>query len=337
MFFLAVLLSLFLTATTGHAFTALYAFGDSLSDTGRNPAGTNYYMGRFSNGPLWVEYLSTNLGFSYNPSNNFAVAGSTSSNLLIQVTGVPVSSNLRSALFTIESGGNDFIENVDLGSNDVAWAAVISNAVVNVTNTVGILYADGAREFLVGNLLYLSQTPFFDGFTPDEDAYADSKEALYNSQLASALTNLMQQAPGLRVYLADFNQQHTSIMTSPDAYGFTVSSIGALQDTNLSDKSFTGPGADYVYWDSIHPTTKGHALLAALAFQAVGVRLQVGRSGTNMNLTISNIYPSLSYTIQRSTNLTTWSNYQSFTAAGTNATMDLTNLPATKSFYRVGY
>ena len=36
--FTAVLLALFLTATTGYSFTALYAFGDSLSDTGRNPA-----------------------------------------------------------------------------------------------------------------------------------------------------------------------------------------------------------------------------------------------------------------------------------------------------------
>ena len=45
------------------AYDALYAFGDSLTDTGNSPAppGTNYYNGRFSNGPLWVEYMSTNV------------------------------------------------------------------------------------------------------------------------------------------------------------------------------------------------------------------------------------------------------------------------------------
>src|ERR1019366_7944801 len=64
MIFPAFLLTLFLNASTGYSFTALYAFGDSLSDTGRNPAGpaTSYFNGRYSNGPLWVEYLSANLG-----------------------------------------------------------------------------------------------------------------------------------------------------------------------------------------------------------------------------------------------------------------------------------
>ena len=55
------------------AYDALYAFGDSLTDTGREPAEpVLHYNGRWSNGPLWVEYLSERLGFAYNPSNNYA-------------------------------------------------------------------------------------------------------------------------------------------------------------------------------------------------------------------------------------------------------------------------
>ena len=46
-------------------FNAIYAFGDSLSDTGNDfiltgkvaPPGVNYYQGRFSNGPVAFEYL----------------------------------------------------------------------------------------------------------------------------------------------------------------------------------------------------------------------------------------------------------------------------------------
>ena len=85
--FPAVLLALFLTATTGYSFTALYSFGDSLTDTGRTPPSppSSYFNGRYSNGPLWVEYLSAQLGLSYNASNNFAVSGSTTSNLLSQI------------------------------------------------------------------------------------------------------------------------------------------------------------------------------------------------------------------------------------------------------------
>ena len=53
--FSAVWLALFLPATTGYSFTALYVFGDSLSDTGRSPAPAPlYFNGRYSYGPLWV-------------------------------------------------------------------------------------------------------------------------------------------------------------------------------------------------------------------------------------------------------------------------------------------
>ena len=67
------------------AFSALYAFGDSLTDTGNVYLAAPgvplapYYNGRFSNGPLWVEGLANNLGLSINPSvgggTNYAFGG----------------------------------------------------------------------------------------------------------------------------------------------------------------------------------------------------------------------------------------------------------------------
>ncbi len=339
MIFPAVLLALFLNVATGYWFTAVYAFGDSLSDTGRNPpsSSTSYFNGRYSNGPLWVEYLSASLGLPYNAANNFAVSGSTTSDLQSEIAGLTASPNLSSALFTIESGGNDFLDNASLGTNDVAWGVVVSNAVENLTNAIATLYVDGAREFFVLNLANVGQIPFFNSYPANYRVYVGSKVAAFNTQFASAVSNAVQQVPGLRIYLADFNQMISNILSAPAAYGFTVSTIGALQDPNLTDKSFTGPGANYVFWDPVHPTTKGHALLAALAFQRVGVQLNVARNGTNFNLTVNNLYPSLPYTIQSSANLVTWSNYQTFTATNTNAVVTVTNGPGAMSFYRVGY
>jgi thermolabile hemolysin len=339
MIFPTVLLSLFLTVTTGRSFTALYAFGDSLSDTGRFPAtpAQSYFNGRYSNGPLWVEYLSTDLGLPYIAANNFAVSGSTTSDLLSQIAGLPASPKLQTALFTIESGGNDFLDDSGLGTNDTAWSDMVLGAVANFTNAVDVLYTKGAREILVGNLSNIGEIPRFSTFSANYRIYVDLKVALFNSQLASALTNVMQHSPGLRIYLADFNRESSAILNAPASFGFTVSTIGALQDPNLTDKSFTGPGANYVFWDPVHPTTKGHALLAAVAFQCVGVQLNLARNGANLNLTINNLYPSLPYTIQSSANLITWSNYQTFTATTTNAAVILTNGPGTMSFYRVGY
>jgi hypothetical protein len=87
----------------------------------------------------------------------------------------------------------------------------------------------------------------------------------------------------------------------------------------------------------IHPTTKVHAFLATLAFQGVGVQLNLGRNGANFNLTVLNLEPGLPYYIQSSTKLSLWSDSQTLTAASTNATVVMTNRLGAKVFYRVRY
>jgi phospholipase/lecithinase/hemolysin len=338
----ALALAFYLTATGGYSFTALYVFGDSLSDTGRNPppAGTNYYMGRYSNGPLWVEYLSADLGIPYNPSNNFAVSGSTTADLPAQIAGLKGATGLQTALFTLLSGGNDFIANTSTGLvNNAVWGTFITNTVDNLTNAIGELYTNGARHIVVGNLANLAQTPVF--IEDDFGTYSNlvvSKVNLFNQVLYAAVTNEMQQFSGLRLYLLDDNAGLSNVLSAPAAYGFTVTMRGALEDPSLTDKSFNGPGADYVFWDVLHPTTKLDALTASAAFAAVEAELDIVRSGTNFTLDAYNLYPTLPYTIQSSTNLLSWSNYLAFTATSTNTTLTLTNQPGKREmFYRVSY
>lgn len=335
----AVLAILFLPITTGYSFTAVYSFGDSLSDTGRNPAtpATNYFNGRYCNGPLWVEYLSAQLGIPYNTSNNLAFSGSETSNLLSQIAAMPASSNPQSALYTVWSGGNDFIDNASTDLIfDSLWAVTIANAVRNITNAVATLYTNGAREVIVGNLPNVGQTPGASSYGSLTN-YIDSKVQLFNASLGAGVTNLMLIHPGLRIYLMNANQLGTNVTDSPATYGFTVVSIGALQDTNLTDKSFNGPGADYLYWDQIHPTTKLHTLVAAVAYDLVGVGVNLAGNAPVLNLTVSNLYPGFQYSIQGSTNLLTWTNYQTFTAASTNLSLHVTNAAGQGVYYRVAY
>jgi thermolabile hemolysin len=337
--FPVVLLALLLTVTAGKSFTALYVFGDSLSDTGRNPAPpTQYFNGRYSNGPLWVEYLSPELGLPYNPSNNFAVSGSTTSNLLSQISGLTPSANLQSGLFTLISGANDFFINAPvLGVNDPAWGVIVTNAMKNLTNAISALYTNGAREIIVGNLVDIGLAPAFLGSPNGYSNYIDSKVVLFNRLLATGLTNVVKYSPGLRLYALDDNTAFSNIIKSAASLGFTVTTNGALEDPNLIDKSFTGPGANYIYWDEIHPTTKVNVLTAARAFQNVSVQLNIQHNAAGTNLLVSNLYPGLPYTVQSSTNLLAWTDYQTITPVSTNATVAWTNEPGTKVFYRVQY
>ena len=340
--FPAVFAAILLAAANGYSFTALYIFGDSLSDTGRNPpTGTNasnYFDGRFSNGPLWVEYFSTNLGLPYNASNNFAFSGSTTSDLASQVAELPASGNLHSALFAVVSGGNDFLDGArTLGETNSLWSNVVATAVWNISNAVCTLYTNGAREIIVGNLANVGLTPSFNASPAGFGAYVDTKVAAFNTQLATAVTNALQANPGLRIYLANNNLIFGNVLSNAAALGFTVTTNGALEDTKLTDKSFTGPGADYVFWDTVHPTTKVDVITAEATFDLTAVELKLARNGTNLNLTISNLFPSLSYTIQSSSNFITWSNLQTFTATNTNSIVVVTNPPAQKVFYQVSY
>ena len=74
-----LVLSTAVPAVAGH-FARLVAFGDSLSDTGAVfavtqgavPPSPPYYAGRFSNGPVWPEYLGAALSL---PVENFAYGG----------------------------------------------------------------------------------------------------------------------------------------------------------------------------------------------------------------------------------------------------------------------
>ncbi|WP_373538555.1 SGNH/GDSL hydrolase family protein [Chamaesiphon sp.] len=66
-------------------FSQLVVYSDSLSDLGLAfdatggiaPPYGNLTGGRFSNGPLWVEYLAAGLGIATTPNTNFAVGGAT--------------------------------------------------------------------------------------------------------------------------------------------------------------------------------------------------------------------------------------------------------------------
>jgi len=335
--FLVAFAALFLTVTTGYSFTALYSFGDSLTDTGRNPpSGAGYYQGRYSNGPLWVEYLSAMLGIPFNTTNNLAVSGSTTSGLSAQIAGMPAPADPGSALFAVWSGANDFLQSPGNGENDAAWSVTISNAVMNITNAVATLYANGAREVIIANLPNLGQLPIL-STTGAFTNYIDTKVQLFNNTLGTAVTNLMQGYAGLRIYFLDANRETASVYNSPPTIGFTVVSIGALQDSNLVDKSFNGPGENYLFWDPVHPTTKMHARIGALAYSLVGVGLNLAGNATNLNLTVSNLYPGFQYSIQGSTNLATWTNYQTFAAAATNLNVHVTNGPAGAVYYRVLY
>jgi outer membrane lipase/esterase len=342
--------SLLLAAQAAFGFTALYTFGDSLTDTksfAANPP--NYATGRFSNGPLWVEYLSPQLGFSYNSANNSAVAGSVTGTgnilllgLLSQVNKLSAPANASSALFVAWSGGNDFLNNLGAGTNDASWSNVIVSAVNNISNAVNILYGKGARAMIVPNLPDIGKTPSLrNGYSIAFQDYVTGEVIQFNSLLAGALGAIRNSKPSLQILDLDVFTKMTFLGTNIGTYGFSVAITDALDDPALTDKSFTGPGRNYVFWDSVHPTTKSHALLANWFFETLagahGLAIAFTRRAGALNLSLNNLQTAMAYTVQHSTQLPVWTDSLTFKATNGSQTLPEIMTANPGDFFRVKY
>jgi phospholipase/lecithinase/hemolysin len=335
-------------------YAALIAFGHSWTDTGRNPPSGNYWNGRYSNGPLWVEYFSTNLGLAYAPANNFAVAGATSADVLnSQIPFYQPTTNTSTSLFVIWSYENDFNTVIfeDGGSglgrnltNDTFWGNIILKDIANTSNSIVTLYNKGARSLVVPNMIgfddQLGNGSYY--MVPDSTrAVLGTRSTALNDGLTHALDAIQQALPDLRIFRFDFHTLLHSAVLQYRTLGFTTANISVLDDTTLNPayKTFTGPGYNYLWWDQLHPTTKFHKVWANwmlnLVTNTVLERLELAQLANSSELQMSSLSPGHSYTLQNSSDLRVWANLSSFVpTAGTNS-IPLANLGQAVSFYRL--
>ena len=275
-------------------FTAIVAFGDSLSDLGNTAAtlsnvitGYNSYyydQGRWSDGPVWVENLVRQLALPALQRNDgtnlygtdFAWGGSTSgagytyeylANLQEQVslyidlltTKYAQMPDIGTTLFTVWSGGNDVIYYVE--DDTPVTPQQICN---HIADAITHLYSAGARYFLVPNLPPLGDKPNYLHNKTYHDKANDFVSA-YNPLLQTRLALLQQQLSGIKIVPFDVNRVFKAVIMNPKPYHLT----------NVTDPAFT-PNDDpfenygsvvanpdeYLFWDTTHPTRMGHAIIA---------------------------------------------------------------------------
>lgn len=278
-------------------YSALYIFGDSLSDsgnvatlTGGTQPGpdTAYTQGRFTNSFNYVDGLAAQLGLSATPSllggTNFAFGGARSNShpvlgpgagVLGQVStfvGQPGNADAN-ALYVVLGGANsvrDAIINLNPGeavsaAHDIAYA-------------INTLYNEGARHFLVGNSPNLAQVPAINGLNnPALSGFATSMSSLFNTTLGNNLDNLSIADPGIDIHRLDIFAILEDVISNSTAYGFTNATGQCYtgDDQNYSTPAITATGLTcgdpnrYVFWDYIHPTSATHNILATRALAAV--------------------------------------------------------------------
>jgi phospholipase/lecithinase/hemolysin len=278
-------LSLFLAGPASSAdFTQVIAFGDSLSDTGNLfqltsfllptpvPAAP-YFNGRFSNGPLSVEYMASALNV---PLVSYAFAGALTgeANQEPQLYGTGLTAQVRkytsslpstgtdpNALYFLWAGPNDFYsgDSSDFGSTAVTAAA-------NVINAVQTLYNAGARHFFVPLMPDLESTPYALSRDSFFRYFAREGSRLFNNRLSYGLMDLSDSTPGLSIEVFDTMSFIDTLLPQLQDQGFNTTQ--ACYDT--STKLVCTQASQYVFWDDVHPTTSTDALLGR-AFAASAV------------------------------------------------------------------
>jgi phospholipase/lecithinase/hemolysin len=256
---LACILSVFLiisTAAGAYSYSSILAFGDSLSDNGKYgqyPAANSYTnpadvfgFQRYSNGPVWVEYLAQNYGISlldmayggatsgWNDPAAYSALGApydTTTGLQWQVTAIASISS--DTLITVWAGGNDML---NYSSNPVLYDPVV--AAHNVAIAIQNLINKGGKNFIVPNLSYNAITD------PTTLAGAVAWMTPFDYYLALYLQGL-DAIPGINIYEIDLTQLYYEGLN--------------LNGTFKTPGNEVGPFAN---WDSVHPTTEAHQQIA---------------------------------------------------------------------------
>jgi phospholipase/lecithinase/hemolysin len=262
-------------------FDQLVVFGDSLSDTGNLfqalggafPPSPPFFNGRFSNGPLWLEYLAPELGLQPSQITNFAFSGATSGRgniaslsagqdlgqlpgVLDQVdlfagqlaaTGQSANPN---ALYVVWGGANDFLT-LPQDTTDAIQSVI--DSVENVAQAVTTLAGVGARTIVVPNLADLGVTPLATARNLNTQARVFS--TVFNVLLQGTLGDLEQDL-GIDIVQVDVFSLSQALATRPSEFGFTNVTDPLFQQPTLPVDAFT-----FAFADDFHPTTTVHRLI----------------------------------------------------------------------------
>lgn len=277
----------------------LVVFGDSLSDPGNAFVlltrvsvppfelipDAPYARGgsHFSNGSTWVEQLATDLHLaaSVGPAlrapgvfSNYAVGAARARPGALYDLGGQVASFLGDfggapppdALYVVFVGSNDLRDalvalTLDPGGN--TSFGILDAALGAIRDNLTALASAGARRFLVANAPDIGLTPAVRTQGPAAQAAARALVTAFNTGLETILSGLEANAP---VHIARFDVFGilNQVVANPAAAGL-ADAVDSCITPDTRAGAFCSRPDEFLFWDGIHPTRAGHAILAQRA------------------------------------------------------------------------
>ena len=269
---LSFLVLFVLGAAQSLAYETMVIFGDSNSDNGNVYRLTNsnfppppYYLGRFSDGPVWAERVNLSR------IENYAYGGATTDNSLIisyaHQLDIPVPGvrqqistyakninvtrlNFLRTLFVVWAGGNNYLR-LRNGS--------ISAIVNSVANAVEDLLTIGVSQLLVFNQPPLQAIPYLQADTARLNI-SDLTDQ-YNSNLSSVIQNIQKNNPKKSLRIFDLNTLISQILRDSSSYGIS-NTVNPCWSASLNSTRTCANVSSYLFFDDVHFTSRVHGLIA---------------------------------------------------------------------------
>ena len=271
-------------------YSALYAFGDSLSDVGNDFAASGgtepappYYQGRFSNGPVWLDYLAQQLHTgpmipSVVGGKDYAFGGATTGyaqtlssppvpTFQQQVAQFNATHSVApsSALYAVWIGGEDLLHVLQSGAPLSQAIALMQGAAATESTVIATLLGQGARNILVGLLPDAGKSPTIIALGPTVSAAASALAAVYNIALVAHLSGVIASS-GAKVSYLDAFSLVDIVVADPGAFGLSNVTAPCYLGPFTGGGTVCATPNQYLFWDEFnHPTTAGHAIVADVA------------------------------------------------------------------------
>ncbi|WP_308917298.1 SGNH/GDSL hydrolase family protein [Jannaschia sp. LMIT008] len=265
-------------------FTGLVVLGDSLSDLGRANAISNgalasdppYFEGRFSDGPIWVDYFASDALTASEPGFSFAVGGATAvdngdflPDLDIQTEELLGDAEVRALigdnpLLALWFGGNDLRAFIG-GPDEVILAERTAEAIGDAGL---VLLNEGFDDILLFNLPDLGRIPLYALANPDLAAEATLATQAFNVAIADQ-ADVLRDA-GATVFEVDIAGIFDALLADPLAFDITQPFLPCvIQDQNLEVVEACPDSTGFLFFDALHPTTQVHAIISDVAIDAI--------------------------------------------------------------------
>jgi thermolabile hemolysin len=263
-------------------------FGDSMSDVGNifarsggaQPPPGIYYNGRYSNGPIWSDFLASFLNVDISTLNDFAYGGATTNNDYIPGVSTFLNATVPSIADQVHSYVNEVVDSPgwDNSTLHLIWAGyndywfyvndnltassnlydVADRVTTNLLDSVDTLLNAGATWIMVGDLPNMQEFPDAESKTREQyRAYGLLTE--YHNRLLWEKISDVSRDYNPTVQMFSPHNLFQDFVTHPHQFGYVKTSQACLVNGTVCEDPLSK-----MFWDYYHPTMQTHYRLARM-------------------------------------------------------------------------